>query len=65
MVDYRQDIRHYSDDELSLLVFNDEYYYVERHDRDYLKALLDEQFVYTDDQYKVLIKDLELDNVHY
>lgn len=59
MFDYREDITKYSDDELSLRVFNDEYYYHERKDWNYLKALIMEQFVYTDAQLETLINDLE------
>jgi|SaaInlV_100m_DNA_5_1039725.scaffolds.fasta_scaffold11845_3 hypothetical protein len=59
--DYRQDITEYSDQELSLHVFNDEYYYNERNHREYLLALVAEQFKYTDEQLSVLLEDLDDD----
>ena len=53
-----KDLTTYSDDELSLNVFNDEYFYVERHNVDYLMALCAEEFHFTDAQKDVLIQDL-------
>ena len=50
------DIKHYSDQELSLLFFNDEYLYTElmkavrRTDFTIVKELCDEYFIYTKDQ---------------
>tara|TARA_R110000765_G_scaffold121431_1_gene217643 strand:- start:523 stop:729 length:207 start_codon:yes stop_codon:yes gene_type:complete len=55
------DIRHYSDQELSLLIFNDEYFYIERRNRPYLMALIKEEFIYTRQQMKELINDLQED----
>ncbi len=59
-----QNITQYSDQELSLVVFNDEYFYTERDhngNADYLMALIEEEFVYTPDQLAVLMEDLEAD----
>ena len=54
-------LTNYSDDELSLQVFNDEYFYIERHNTDYLQALVDEEFIYTPEQHTVLLNDLAED----
>lgn len=48
----------YSDNQLSLQVYNDEYFYNERHNQDFLMALIDEEFHYTEAQRKILIDDL-------
>ena len=56
-----QNITQYSDQELSLNVFNDEYFYIERNDRPYLMALINEEFIYTTDQMAELIQDLDDD----
>ena len=56
-----KDLTGYSDQELSLQVFNDEYFYIERHTGDYLIALINEEFHYTDEQMQVLLTDLEDD----
>ena len=61
MIDFRTDITHYSDNELSLMVFNDEYLYSERTNEPYLIALINEQYKYTEEQMKVLKSDLEED----
>ncbi len=53
----KQDLREYSDNELSLLVFNDEDLYLERHRRGFLNVI-DELFIYTDAQLEVLKQDL-------
>ena len=39
------DLTNYSDDELSLMVFNDEYLYIEREHEGYLLALCNEEFM--------------------
>lgn len=57
-----RDLTSYSDDELSLHVFNEEYFYIERENRDYLLALVKEEFYYTTSQMTTLIKDLEEDS---
>ena len=54
-------ITQYSDQELSLNVFNDEYFYIERHNKPYLMALINEEFIYTPEQLAVLEQDLEDD----
>lgn len=55
-----QDIRQFSDQELSLLVINDEGLYTMRHKPGFID-LLDELFIYTDEQKAELIQDLEDD----
>jgi hypothetical protein len=57
------DIRNYGDKELSLLVFNDEYFYTERKDTDFLQALINEEFLYTEKQMSVLANDLVEDDI--
>ena len=54
-----QDLTQYSDQELSLVVFNTEYLYHLRHNESALFEVLDESFVYTDDQRAELIQDIE------
>ena len=54
----KQDLTQYSDQELSLLVFNTESLYLYRRDFRLLKALLDESFYYTMDQLEVLEQDI-------
>jgi len=56
-----ENLTQYTDQELSLRVFNDEYFYIERANVDYLKALIAEEFHYTQDQMSVLLVDLEDD----
>lgn len=51
----------HSDAELSLIVNNEFYFYVERDNREYLKALIDEQFIYRQEQLEELWKDLDLE----
>ena len=58
MFDYRKDLTAYSDQELALHVMNDEYYYSEIDNHDYLMALLEEQFIYTGEQLAVLNQQL-------
>ena len=57
------DITRYGENELSLNVFNDEFLYnqVMRGSRDYLITLINETFIYTDEQMDVLIQDLDED----
>ena len=42
-------------------VFNEEYFYIERSNRPYLMALIDEEFHYTPEQMAELITDLDDD----
>jgi len=56
-----RNITQYSDDELALIVFNDEYFYIERLNRPYLIALIREEIVFTDKQLSVLITALDED----
>ncbi len=60
-IDHREDLTHYGDDELSLRVFNDEYLYTMRNRRA-LFNILNEQFISTLGQMKVLIDDIAQDN---
>jgi len=53
----KKDITEYSENELSLIVMNDESLYLERHKPDFIE-LIDEYFIYTDEQKSVLIEDL-------
>ena len=57
----KQDITQHSDQELSLLVFNDEYLYLRRHLPSFIE-LIKEMFIFTDEQLQVLIEDLEEEN---
>ena len=54
------DITQYGENELSLNVFNDEYLYnlAMRGSRDYLIDIINETFIYTDEQMDVLIEDV-------
>ena len=54
------DLTNYSEDELSLNVFNDESLYLIRNTEG-LKEELDERFIYTPEQLEVLFADLEDD----
>lgn len=55
-----EDLTDYSEDELSLWVFNDEGLYSQRHDIQ-LFDMLDELFTYTVEQKEQLLIDLEED----
>jgi hypothetical protein len=52
------DITNYSDNELSLQVHNDLYFYSERHHLDFLCALVKEEFYFTPKQLEVMIEDI-------
>jgi len=56
----RTDITEYSDSELSLLVFNTEYLYEQRHSKGF-DEVLDQLFIYTPKQWQELIADLQDD----
>lgn len=60
-LDTRQDLRDYSDNELSLWIFNDESLYLMR--RYFLNhpKMLDQYFIYTTEQLDVLMEDLKID----
>jgi len=53
------DITQYGENELSLHVFNDEYLYNARLNKSYLIDIINETFIYTDEQMDVLIQDLD------
>lgn len=55
----KQDLREYSSSELSNWVFNDEGLYRVRRSWFDLKEILDELFLYTDEQWNELVEDLE------
>lgn len=56
----KQDITGYSDQELSLLVFNDVYLYNMRHNSEFL-SFINDHFVFTEEQLEVLEQDLKDD----
>lgn len=56
----KKDITKYSDNELSLWVFNDEALYSLRRSIN-LKILLEQYFIFTDEQFEVLEQDLKDD----
>jgi hypothetical protein len=58
MLDYRNDITAYSDRELSLQVFNDQYFYNEIENRRYFFALISEQFKYNNAQFRDLLDSI-------
>jgi hypothetical protein len=62
----KTDITMYSEDELSLRVFNEEELYRERHDPNF-KKMIEDTFIYTRDQLITLCRDLagEYDNVEW
>ena len=53
-----QNLTQYSDQELSLHVFNDEYLYSIRKDLDTLMDKIEEFFIYTQEQMNELVLDL-------
>lgn len=55
---YKQDLTDYSENELSLIVFNDEHLYNQRR-RSYFIDELRQYFIFTDDQLEVLETDLK------
>jgi len=57
----KQDLTQYSDDELSLVVMNDEYFYNEsqKYHKAPFFAMIEEFFIYTKAQFDVLLEDLE------
>ena len=57
----KQDITIYSDNELSLIVFNDEYLYKLRHNERALLETLNEFFIFNDEQLETLKDDLQDD----
>ena len=54
----KQDLTIHSDQELSLIVMNDEWTYKHRR-RDWFKDSLEESFLYSDEQFDVLVQDLK------
>lgn len=60
-----KDLRIYSNKELSLNVFNDNYFYNELSDPEYVLELVKEEFIYTDEQFKLLVSDIEIFSSNY
>jgi hypothetical protein len=56
----KQDITNQSESELSLIVFNDEWFYNVRHRTGFLN-IIDETFIYTTAQLEELKRDLQDD----
>jgi hypothetical protein len=54
-----RDLSNYHEDYLALEVLNDPYFHAEIFNRPYLFALIHEEFIYTDEQMRVLLLDLE------
>ena len=54
-----RDLTSSSDRELTLWVYNEPYFYSEREHREYLLALVSEEFYYTEAQLKDLIETLD------
>lgn len=59
----KTDITHHSDSELSLMVFNDEGLYRMRKSKRALMEILNEYFIYNNEQLAELEADLEADEV--
>lgn len=57
----KQDITMYSEEALSLHVFNDEYLYNNRHMNYFIDYIIKEMYIYTEDQLEVLENDLKED----
>lgn len=57
----KQDLREYSDAELSMMVFNDEGLYLMRRNKTALFETLNELFIFTKEQARELELDLEED----
>lgn len=57
----KQDITIHSDNELSLIVFNDEYLYKLRRNESVLVETLSEFFIFNDEQLETLKNDLQDD----
>ncbi len=57
----KQDLTEYSNNELSLLVFNTEYLYRMRRNVRKLMQEIDEVYLYNDEQLTVLLQDIKED----
>ena len=57
-----EDLTNYSDHELRLRVLNDEYFYSLIKNKDWLYTETDDQFIYTDQQFRELEK--AVDEIH-
>lgn len=54
-----KDLTIYKESELSNIIFNDNYFYNEINNLDFLKALINEEFYYTNEQLKIALSDVE------
>lgn len=54
-----KDLTNSTNRELTLHVYNEPYFYYERNDRDFLIALINEEFYYTEAQLNDLIETLD------
>lgn len=58
----RQSLYRYGEDELSLIVFNTEHLYIQRHERGFIKKLL-QDYQCTNKQIAILKEDLQADRL--
>jgi hypothetical protein len=61
MVIEKMDLTQYSENELSMLVFNIEFLYNMRRNIKELKLELDEIYDYTEEQFEILVNDIKED----
>jgi len=54
-----EDLKKYSENELSLLVFNTEYLYKLINNKDVLLSKLDSKYIYSKKQLSILLKDID------
>jgi hypothetical protein len=54
-----QDLKKYSENELSLLVFNTEYLYNLIDNEDLLLSVLDNKYIYSKSQLSILLEDIK------
>ena len=55
----KEDLKKYSENELSLLVFNTEYLYKLVNNKDVLLSKLDSKYIYSKKQLSILLKDID------
>ena len=56
----KENITNYSDNELSNLVYNIEYLYLSRHNITYLMELINDVYIYTENQKEILLHDINI-----
>ena len=59
----REDLKKYSENELSILVFNTEYLYKLINNKDVLLSKLDSKYIYSKKQLSILLKDIDYTEV--